>query len=81
MTLEDIAGYKPIIRRALEGTYKDKKVFTTGAPTSGPVVLQMLNVLEHYDLVAEGRTQLNVHRLVEAMKCAHSPHHLFMVER
>lgn len=29
----------------------------------------MLNLLERFDLIGEGRTPLNVHRVVEAMKC------------
>ncbi|KAF8313467.1 hypothetical protein DL93DRAFT_2167881 [Clavulina sp. PMI_390] len=68
LTLEDIAGYKPIVRKAIEGSYLGRKVYTTSAPTSGPVVLNMLNVLEHYDLAGEGKTLLNVHRMIESMK-------------
>ena len=55
---------------ALEGTYRGRKVYTPRAPTSGPVLLHMLNLLERYDLEGEGRTGLNVHRLVEVIKCA-----------
>ena len=55
--------------RALEGTYRGLKVYTSHAPSSGPVLLHMLNLLENYDLPAEGRTEVNVHSLVEAMKC------------
>lgn len=29
----------------------------------------MLNLLERFDLIGEGRTPLNVHRMVEAIKC------------
>jgi gamma-glutamyltranspeptidase/glutathione hydrolase/leukotriene-C4 hydrolase len=32
----------------------------------------MLNIMEHYDLSEEGMTGLNVHRLVEAIKCNYS---------
>jgi gamma-glutamyltranspeptidase/glutathione hydrolase/leukotriene-C4 hydrolase len=69
MTHEDLVKYKVNVSRALEGTYRDLKVYTSHAPTSGPVLLHMLNLLEKYDLPAEGRTEVNVHRLVEAMKC------------
>ncbi|KAF5321830.1 hypothetical protein D9619_001810 [Psilocybe cf. subviscida] len=63
---EDLEKYSVIVRRALEGTFRDKKVYTTHAPTSGPVLLHMLNLLEHYDF--DERNGLNVHRLVEIMK-------------
>jgi gamma-glutamyltranspeptidase len=33
----------------------------------------MLNLLENYDLPSEGRSEVNVHRLVEAMKCESTP--------
>lgn len=69
-TREDLANYKVHVNRALEGTYRGKKVYTSHAPTSGPVLLHMLNLMEHYDgLEAEGRTLLNTHRYIEAMKC------------
>lgn len=69
MTHEDLINYKVNVSRALEGTYRGLKVYTSHAPTSGPVLLHMLNLLENYDLPVEGRTGVNVHRLVEAMKC------------
>ncbi|EMD37801.1 hypothetical protein CERSUDRAFT_50406 [Gelatoporia subvermispora B] len=66
---EDLANYKVHVNRALEGTYRGKKVYTSHAPTSGPVLLHMLNLMEHYDgLEAEGRTLMNTHRYIEAMK-------------
>ena len=72
ITGEDFRNYSVIIRPALQGTYLSRKVYTTHAPSSGPVLLHMLNVMEHYDLSEEGMTGLNVHRLVEAIKCSHS---------
>lgn len=71
-TREDLQNYSVIVQPALQGTYLSKKVYTTHAPTSGPVLLHMLNIMEHYDLSGEGMTGLNVHRLVEAIKCNYS---------
>ncbi|KAF8441532.1 gamma-glutamyltranspeptidase [Boletus edulis BED1] len=68
LTHADLEKYTVNVERALEGTYHDKKVYTSHAPTSGPVLLHMLNLLERFDLIGEGRTPLNVHRIVEAMK-------------
>ena len=57
------------VSRALEGSYRGRKVYTTDAPTSGPALLHMLNLVEKFDFIGEGRTALNAHRCVEAMKC------------
>lgn len=69
-TLDDFAAYSVFVQPAFEGSYRGKKVFTSHPPTSGIVLLHMLNLLEHYDLPKEGLTPLNLHRLVEAMKFA-----------
>ncbi|OCH95075.1 gamma-glutamyltranspeptidase [Obba rivulosa] len=69
LSYEDLANYKVRVKHALQGTYRGKKVYTSHAPTSGPVLLHMLNLMEHYDdFEAEGRTVLNTHRYIEAMK-------------
>jgi gamma-glutamyltranspeptidase / glutathione hydrolase / leukotriene-C4 hydrolase len=73
MTHEDLTNYGVKVYRALEGSYRGRKVYTPHAPTSGPVLLHMLNLMEKYDLPVEGQTGVNVHRLVEAMKCESSP--------
>ncbi|KAK0241652.1 gamma-glutamyltranspeptidase [Armillaria nabsnona] len=62
----DLERYKVKVTQALEGTYRGRKVYTTHAPTSGPVLLHMLNLIEKYDL--EKRNGVNTHRFVEAMK-------------
>ena len=72
MTNADLEGYRAKVDPALAGTYRGRKVYTPHAPTSGPVLLHMLNLLERYDLAGEGRTGLNTHRLVEGIKCKKS---------
>lgn len=67
--MEDWASYNVTTVPAMIGKYRNRTVYTTHAPASGPVVLHMLNLLENYDLPGEGRTPLNIHRLIEAMKC------------
>jgi gamma-glutamyltranspeptidase/glutathione hydrolase/leukotriene-C4 hydrolase len=70
ITHADLEGYKVKVEKALQGTYFGRKVYTTHAPASGPALLEMLNLMEHYPtLRQDGITGLNVHRLVEAMKC------------
>ncbi|KAH9847137.1 gamma-glutamyltranspeptidase [Lenzites betulinus] len=69
LSLEDLAGYEVQVKRALKGTYRGRTLYTPHAPTSGPVLIYMFNLMEHYEqLLQEGRTPLNVHRLLEIMK-------------
>lgn len=70
MTQEDLDAYEVQIQTALQGTYNGRTIYTTHAPTSGPVLLHMFNLLELFDdFIEDGRTGVNVHRLVEVMKC------------
>lgn len=70
LTHQDLEDYKVNVSRALQGTYRGRKIYTPHAPTSGLVLQHMLNLMEHFDgLVGDGRTVLNAHRFIEAMKC------------
>ncbi|KAF8070173.1 gamma-glutamyltranspeptidase [Lyophyllum atratum] len=62
----DLRNYSVKVRPALEGSYRGKKIYTTHAPTSGPVLIHMLNLLEKYDVTE--RNVLLIHRLVEILK-------------
>lgn len=73
MTNGDLENYTVKVDHALQGTYRDKKVYTSCAPTSGPVLLHILNLLERFDFIGEGRTGLNIHRFIEALKCERLP--------
>ncbi|KAI8078826.1 gamma-glutamyltransferase [Halteromyces radiatus] len=68
MTLDDLRNYKPLIRPTISTYYHGTKITTCSAPTSGPILLSMLNILERYSLHTLGRIGVNIHRLVEAMK-------------
>ncbi|PFH47245.1 hypothetical protein AMATHDRAFT_6968 [Amanita thiersii Skay4041] len=62
----DLENYSVIVTRALEGTYNGQRIMTTHAPTSGPALLHMFNLLEHFNMTV--RDGLSTHRLVEAIK-------------
>ncbi|QRV94040.1 gamma-glutamyltranspeptidase [Ceratobasidium sp. AG-Ba] len=76
MTREDLASYKVVERPALKGTYRGRHVYTTHAPSSGPVLLHVLNALDRFgagpnvhDKVAmREESGLWWHRVVEALK-------------
>ncbi|CEI93379.1 Putative Gamma-glutamyltransferase [Rhizopus microsporus] len=68
LTMEDMRNYKPLIRPTISTSYHGKKVVTCSAPTSGPALLSVLNIIEAYNFQKDGPTALNIHRLVEALK-------------
>jgi gamma-glutamyltranspeptidase/glutathione hydrolase/leukotriene-C4 hydrolase len=71
LTEEDLASYKARVEPAIKGTYRNRTLYTSGAPSSGPVLIGLLNTLEPIEtFVEEGRTGLNMHRFVEALKCS-----------
>jgi gamma-glutamyltranspeptidase/glutathione hydrolase/leukotriene-C4 hydrolase len=68
VTLNDFKAYRPVIRRTLSTWYNGRKVTTCSEPTSGPVILSVLNLIERFQFKVEGFTGLNLHRFVEALK-------------
>ena len=70
VTEADLAAYEPKTRAPIRGTYRGYEVVSMPPPSSGGITLiQMLNVLEGYDLRAAGHgSALNVHRITEAMR-------------
>ncbi|KAJ1930904.1 hypothetical protein FBU59_006892, partial [Linderina macrospora] len=68
LTLEDFAAYSAVDREPLETFYHGRRVITGSPPTSGSILLNMLNIVEGYPLAREGQTALSYHRIVEAMK-------------
>jgi gamma-glutamyltranspeptidase/glutathione hydrolase len=72
LTAEDLAGYRPQPRPAVVGRYRDLEVVSFPPPSSGGAVLvEMLNILEGFDLASLGpEDPSTAHRVVEAMKLA-----------
>ncbi len=78
MTADDLRSYRPIERAPLRGTYRGYDIVSMPPPSSGGVVLiEMLNILEGYDLAKEGRTQA-LFLMVEAMKRAYADRAYFL---
>ena len=72
MTAEDLATYEPIWRAPIIGTYRGHRIIVAPPPTAGGVVmLEMLNILEGYDVGSmdhDGAAYL--HLIAEATKLA-----------
>ena len=74
ITHEDLAGYKPLRRSPIRGTYRGYEILSMPPPSSGGVTLiQMLNILEGFDIAATGFGSADtLHLMVEAMRRAYA---------
>lgn len=70
ITLQDLKNYKAKERQPLRGNYRGYEIITMPPPSSGGIVmLQVLNMLEKYDVRSLGyNSAAKYHLLVEAMR-------------
>ncbi len=70
ITKEDLANYTAKVREPIHGTYRGLDVYGPPPPSSGGICLvQMLNVLENFDLTNQGRWSARTnHLLIETMR-------------
>lgn len=72
LTSGDLAAQRAAWRDPLKGTYRDLTLYQTPAPTQGFTVLEMLNLLEPFELRArEFLGPDHVHLLVQAKQIAY----------
>ena len=74
ITLEDLELYEAKEREPIRGTYRGYEIVSMPPPSSGGTVLvQMLNILEGFDLRAIGHNSaLYLHLLTESMRRAYA---------
>lgn len=71
-----LKGFKAIAYPPIHQTWNGKTVYTTAAPSSGAMLLAILNILEGFDFPSTPDSDggcngpLNTHRFLEAMKFA-----------
>ncbi len=72
ITLEDLKAYRAKKREPVRGTYRGYEIVSMPPPSSGGVALiEMLNILEGYDLSAYGfQSAKSLHLMVESMRRA-----------
>ena len=71
---EDLKQYSSIYRKPILGNYRGYKVISMGPPSSGgPLIVQMLNMLENFDLSSVERNSTKfVHMLTEVQRLAYA---------
>ena len=74
ISYEDLENYRVVERNPVCGSYKKNRVCAMPPPSSGGVhLVQMLNMLEEWDLKALGHNSSSyIHRLVEVMRRAYA---------
>jgi gamma-glutamyltranspeptidase / glutathione hydrolase len=78
MTVDDLKNYQPIERAPVRGTYRGYDLVSMPPPSSGGVeLLEMLNILEGYDLAHDDEAQ-TLHLMIEAMKRAYADRARFL---
>jgi len=74
ITKKDLKNYRPIWRETLRGNFNEHEIVTMGPPSSGGVhIIQMLNILENYDLIKmRHNSPTYTALLIESMKYAYA---------
>lgn len=74
ITHKDLENYKTVTRKAVNGMYRGHEIYSMPPPSSGGVhVIQMLNILEGYDLRTMGHNTADyIHVLTESMRRAYA---------
>ncbi len=79
MTADDLKSYRAIERVAVRGSYRGYDIVSMPPPSSGGVhLIEMLNILEGYDLAKLGRGEQALHYMIETMKRAYADRAVFM---
>ena len=78
MTADDLKNYRAVERAPVRGTYRGYDIVAMPPPSSGGVALiEMLNILEGYDLGKLARADA-LHDMIEAMKRAYADRAVYM---
>jgi gamma-glutamyltranspeptidase/glutathione hydrolase len=78
MTADDLKNYRAVERAPLRGSYRGYDIVAMPPPSSGGVALiEMLNILEGYDLGKLAREQA-LHDMIEAMKRAYADRAVYL---
>jgi gamma-glutamyltranspeptidase / glutathione hydrolase len=82
IALEDLELYQPRERAPVRGSYRGYEIISMPPPSSGGVAMvQMLNILEGYDLGAMGHNSAAyLHHLAEAMRLAYRDRARFIAD-
>jgi gamma-glutamyltranspeptidase/glutathione hydrolase len=80
LTTSDLAAYHANERKPIHGTYRGYDIYGPPPPSSGGICLvEMLNILENFDLRQHGRwSPAALHLMIEAMRRAFTDRALYL---
>jgi gamma-glutamyltranspeptidase / glutathione hydrolase len=79
MTAADLAHYRAVVREPVRGSYRGYDIVAMPPPSSGGVTLiEMLNILQGYDLPKLGPGAPAFHDMIEAMKRAYADRAVYL---
>jgi gamma-glutamyltranspeptidase / glutathione hydrolase len=80
ITLADLAAYRPVMRQPLRSTYRGLAIVTAPpASGGGATLINMLNILENFDIAASGAgSAKSIHLLAETMKLGYADRSRFL---
>ncbi len=82
LSLEDLASYEPAIREPVKGTYRGYQIVSCPPASSGGThIVEVLNILENYDMKALGvNTAESMHLWSEALKACFADRGAYMAD-
>lgn len=81
LTADDLAAYRARWQEPISITYRGNQVYEAPPNSSGHVLLQMLNLVEPYDLAGFGaNSAASIHLMVEAKKLAFADREAYLAD-
>lgn len=81
VTAEDLASYKTRSCEPVKGSYRGYEVSSNPPPGSGVTLIQMLQILEHFDLAAAGHgSARHLDLVARAMSAAHADRNRYLAD-
>ncbi|ROV92547.1 hypothetical protein VMCG_08942 [Cytospora schulzeri] len=71
LTMDDMTSYSALAKRPITIDFRGFKLYSTGAPSSGSIMLSMLKTMEQYPQSDLADTNLTTHRFIESMRFAY----------
>ncbi|KAF3766512.1 gamma-glutamyltranspeptidase [Cryphonectria parasitica EP155] len=71
LTMDDMKSYRVYGKPPISIDFRGFKLYSTGAPSSGSIMLSMLKTMEQYPASDLADTNLTTHRFIEAMRFAY----------
>ena len=82
LSMEDLASYEPAIREPVKGTYRGYQIVSCPPASSGGThIVEVLNILENYDMASLGvNTAESMHLWSEALKACFADRGAYMAD-